>query len=227
MFKFKTVKLLAVSFLSAFAVQAAAEQKSSWVDFSDPLAVYSKAGFAGGTEGVDLYGALGGYLGGPFKQQLTVEAMHDLDYYNINYFAFNTRNDTGFSLNTTWSDVYDHDDHDAYNTDTYDKASVGIVKKLILENKSIKIYPSMNLGLMWGDSIPSTTFMELDVAVRYTVDRHFWFGVTPNYTYALRGLDIKDLDATVDVGYQLAKEVAVSAHANNDEEVWADFTFTF
>ena len=224
MLKFKMVKLLAASLLSVFAVHAVAEQNSSWVDFSDPTAVYSKAGFAGGTEGVDIYGALGGYLGGQFKQKLTVEAMHDLDYYNINYFALNTSNDTGFSLNTTWSDLYDHSE---YNNDSYDKASVGVVKKLILENRSFKVYPSMNLGSMWGDSIPSTTFIELDVPVRYTVNRNFWVGVTPNYTYALRGLDIKDLDATVDAGYQLAKEVAVSAHFNNDEEVWADFTFAF
>ena len=224
MLKFKTVKLFAVSLLSAFAVQAVAERNSSWVDFSDPTAVYSKAGFAGGTEGVDIYGALGGYLGGQFKQKLTVEAMHDLDYYNINYFAFNTSNDTGFSLNTTWSDVYEHGD---YDRDSYDKASVGVVKKLILENRSFKVYPSMNLGIMWGDSIPSTTFIELDVPVRYTVNHNFWVGVTPNYTYALRGLDIKDLDATVDAGYQLAEEVAVSAHFNNEEEVWADFTFAF
>lgn len=220
MFKFKTLKLLAVSLLSVFAMQAAArqaadEQKySRWVDFSDPTAVYSKAGVAAGTEGVDLYAALGGYLGGQFKQQLTVEAIHDLDYYNVNYFVFNTRNDTGFSLNTTWDDLYD-------------KASVGIVKKLILENKKIKIYPSMKLGMMWDDSIPSTTFIELDVAIRYSVNRKFWLGITPNYTHALKGLDIEDLDATVDVGYQLAKEVAVSAHFNNDEEVWADFTFAF
>ena len=85
----------------------------------------------------------------------------------------------------------------------------------------------MKLGMMWDDSIPSTTFIELDAAVRYNVNRSFWFGVTPNYTYALRGLDIKDLDATVDVGYQLAKEVALSAHVNNDEEAWVDFTFAF
>lgn len=224
MFKFKTVNLLAASLLSVFAVQAAAEQSSSWVDFSDPTAVYSKAGFAGGTEGVDIYGALGGYLGGQFKQRLTIEAMHDLDYYNINYFALNTSNDTGFSLNTTWSDRYDHGE---YDNDSYDKASVGVVKKLILENRRFKVYPSMNLGIMWGNSIPSTTFLELDVPVRYTVNRNFWVGVTPNYTYALRGLDIKDLDATVDAGYQLAEEVAVSAHFNNDEEVWADLTFAF
>jgi hypothetical protein len=214
MFTCKTVKLLAVSFLSVLAAQVAAEQNSSWVDFSDPTAVYSKAGMAAGTEGVDLYAALAGYLGGQFKHKLTVEAMHDLDYYNVNYFAFNTANDTGFSVDTTWGDIYD-------------KASVGLVKKLILENRNIKVYPAMKLGVMWDDSIPSTTFIELDAAVRYNVNRYFWVGVTPNYTYALRGLDIKDLDATVDMGYQLAKEVAVSAHVNNDEELWADFTFAF
>ena len=224
MLKFKMVKLVATSLLSAFVVQAVAEENDSWVDFSDPTAVYSKAGLAGGTEGVDIYGALGGYLGGQFKQKLTVAAMHDMDYYNIDYFALNTSNSTGFSLNTTWSDVYDHGE---YDNASYDKASVGVVKKLILENQRFKVYPSMNLGIMWGDAIPSTTFIELDVPVRYNVNRNFWVGVTPNYSYALRGLDIKDLDATVDAGYQLAEEVLVSAHFNNDEEVWADFTFAF
>ncbi len=216
MLKFKTVKLLGISLLSAFATQAVAGQESNtdWVDFSDPTAIYSRAGLGAGTEGVDLYAAFGGYLGGQFKHQLTVEAKHDLDYYNVNYFAFNTSNDTGFSLDTTWGDVHD-------------KASIGAVKKLTLENKSIKIYPSMNLGMMWGDSIDTTTYIEVDAAVRYSVNRAFWFGVTPSYTYAMKGIDIKELNATVDVGYQLAKEIAVSAHFNNDEEVWADFTFAF
>ncbi len=224
MFKFTKINPLALAVLSAFAVQAAAEQHGRWVDFSDPTAVYSQVGLAGGTQGVDIYGALGGYLGGQFKQKLTVAAMHDLDYYNIDYFALNTTNSTGFSLKTTWSDVYDEPE---YDHDSYNKASAGVVKKLILENNNFKVYPSMNLGMMWGDSIPSTTFIELDIPVRYTVNRNFWLGVTPNYSYALRGLDIKDLDATVDAGYQLAEQVAVAAHFNNDEEVWADFTFAF
>lgn len=214
--KAKIVKLCVISLLSVSAAQAVAGQESNsdWIDFSDPSAVYSKAGLGAGTEGVDLYGALGGYLGGQFKHQLTLEAKHDMDYYNVNYFAFNTANDTGFSLNTRWGDKYD-------------KASIGVLKKLTLENKSIKIYPSMKLGMLWDDSIKTTTYIEVDAAVRYSVNRAFWFGVTPSYTYAMKGIDIKELNATVDVGYQLAKEIALAAHVNNDGEAWADFTFAF
>ncbi|MFT6984602.1 MAG: hypothetical protein ACJAT7_000399 [Psychromonas sp.] len=216
MLKAKVVKLFSISLLSVSAAHSVAAQDSNrnWVDFSDPTAVYSKAGLGAGTEGVDLYAALGGYLGGQFKHQLTLEAMHDLDYYNVNYFIFNTRNDTGFSLNTTWGDEYD-------------KASIGALKKLTLEDKHIKIYPSMNLGMMWSDSIETTTYIEVDAAVRYSVNRAFWFGVTPSYTYAMKGIEIKELNATADVGYQLAKEIALSAHINNDGEAWADFTFAF
>ncbi|MCG6202561.1 hypothetical protein [Psychromonas antarctica] len=216
MLKFKTAKLLGISVLSVFVTQVAAQQGKSnnWIDFSDPTAIYSKAGLGAGSEGVDLYGAFGGYLGGQFKHKLTVEAMHDLDYYNINYFAFNTSNDTGFSLDTRWGDVYD-------------QASIGVLKKLPLENKSIKIYPSMHLGLMWSDTDDSTTYIEINAAARYSVNRVFWFGVTPSYIYAMRGMDINELNATVDVGYQLAKDIAVSGHFNNDGEAWADFTFAF
>ncbi|MCW8994849.1 MAG: hypothetical protein OQK77_03440 [Psychromonas sp.] len=237
MSKFKTVKLLAVSLLSASAAQAASadlsplpgdapaisvngaadaeQQGGNWVDFSDPTAVYSKVAMATGNEGVNVSAALGGYLGGLFEHKLTIEGMHDMDYYNINYMAFNTHNDTGFLLNSTWNIGYD-------------EISAGVVKKVAFkENNDIKVYPAMKLGEMWDSSIPNTTFVELEAAVRYTINRSAWVGVTPNYRYALNGLDIKDLDATVDAGYQLADEIAISAHFNNDEEVWAEFTFAF
>ncbi|WP_028863750.1 hypothetical protein [Psychromonas aquimarina] len=214
MLKFKNVKSLGASLLCVLSFQAAADNKSSWVDFSDPTAIYSRAGVGVGTEGVDVYGAVGGYLGGQFKQQLSVEAKHDLDYYNVNYFAFNTANDTGFSFDTRWAD-------------DYDQASVGVIKKIPLAEQNIIIYPSMNLGLMWGDNMSSTTYIEIDAAVRYSVNRALWFGATPSYKYAVNGIDINDLDITADVGYQVAKDVALSAHLNNDGEVWADFTFAF
>lgn len=216
MVKLKTLKMLGISLLSIVAAQAVADQQNSgqWGIFSDPTAIYSKVGMAGGTEGVDLYGALGGYLGGQFKHQLSVEAMHDLDYYNVNYLAFNTSNDTGFTLDTTWGD-------------RYDKAAIGVTKKLTLEDKRINLYPSMDLGLLWGTAIDSTTYIEFELPARFSVDRALWFGVTPSYTYSLKGLNIKEFHATIDVGYQLGKEIAVSAHANDDDQVWADFTFAF
>jgi hypothetical protein len=244
MFKCKTIKLLIISLLSAVTVQVSSaanlpptggeglvipgstpaevadtvqEQSVSYVDFSDPTATYSQVGLGAGTEGVDVYASLGGYLSGLYEQKLTLKSMHDMDYYNIDYLAFNTSNDTGFSIETTWDNKYD-------------EVVVGIVKKLQFEqNKNIRIYPAMKFGVMWDwdNSVDSTTFVELNVAARYSVNKNFWFGVTPNYRYALHGLDIKDLDATVEVGYQLAEGVAISAHSNNDEEVWANFSFAF
>jgi hypothetical protein len=243
MFKLKKIKLLILSLLSAGAVQVNAsnlpptggeevlapkyssdealgngeEQSLSYVDFSDPTATFSQVGMASGTEGVDVYASLGAYLAGQYEQKLTIKSMHDMDYYKIDYLAFNASNATGFTIDTIWDNEYD-------------EVSVGIIKKLQLDgNEDVNVYPTMKFGVMWDwdDSIDTTTFIELDVAIRYSADKRFWFGVTPNYRYALNGLDIKDLDATVDAGYQLAEEVALSAHFNNDEEAWADITFAF
>ena len=231
MFKYNTVKFALISVLSASAFQVVAEdfptaensavyaggQQSNWVDFSDPTAIFSKVGLGTGTEGVDVYGALGGYLGGQFEQKLTIEGKHDMDFFNINYLAFNTANDTGFTLDTRW-------DSD------YNQIAAGVVKKLYFDqNQNVVVYPAMKFGGMWDwdNDFESTSFVQIDLTLRYVFNRNFWVGATPTYKYALGGEDINDWDGTIDAGYQLAEEIAASIHANNDDEVWADFTFAF
>ncbi|HEY5716077.1 MAG TPA: hypothetical protein VIS54_06645 [Psychromonas sp.] len=221
MFKIKKISIIGSAFLSIFAGQAAAQQqtKHQGADFSDPTAVYSKAGLGGGTEGVDVFGAFGGYLGWQLKHQLTLEAKHDLDYYNLNYMAFNSRNNTGFLIKSTWSDEY--------KDNSVDKASFGVIKKIPLKNEQFILYPAMNIGMMWGNDINSTTYLDVEAALRYSVSNELWMGATPGYTYALKGVNVKEFKGTVDIGYELAENVGISAHLDEDAEFWADFTFAF
>lgn len=216
MFKIKVTKLLGVIFLSTLASQSIAQ--SNEVDFSDPTSVYSQAGIATGTDGVDVIVGFGGYLGGFYKQKLTVEAKNDWDYFNVDYMLFNTSNDTGFLFESTWSQEY--------AGSSVDQASVGVIKKLGFADKNLHIYPSLNLGLMWGDDISSTTFLEVDAKVTYAIEK-LWLGVTPSYIYSMQGENVKEFETTFDVGYHVAPGVGISAHINFDGDVWADFTFAF
>lgn len=221
MFKLNKTTLLSSALLAVFAGQVSAQQQTSkqGADFSDPTAIYSKVGLGGGSEGVDVFGALGGYLGWQLKHQLTLEAKHDLDYYNLNYMAFNSRNDTGFLLKSTWSDEYKDND--------VDKASFGVIKKIPLNNAQFTLYPAIHIGMMWGDDIDSTTYLEAEAALRYAVSDQLWLGAAPGYTYALKGVNVKEFKGTIDIGYELAENVGVSAHLDEDAEFWADFTFAF
>lgn len=217
------IKCLAVSLSVAFINTTFASSKvdkKNWIDFSDPTAIYTSAGMSGGSEGVDIYATFGSYLGGQFKQKLTVEAKHDLEYYNINYLALNTANQAGFLVDTSWS-------RDIWGAEDVNDSSIGIIKKLPLMNNKLNIYPSMKLGLLWGDEIKSTTYAEVDVAVRYSFDRALWVGLTPSYRYAMKGIEISNWNASIDVGFQFANGFAVAAHANNDDEFWFDMTFSF
>ena len=217
MSKFKTCKLLAVSLLAVTAVPSFAAEGGVWVDFSDPTMMNSNVGLGAGTEGVDVYASLAGYFSGQLEQKLTVEAMHDMSYTNVNYMLFDASKGTGFTLDTRWDDEYN-------------QIAIGAIKKLeFAPNPAVNVYPAMKFGHMWDwdGSFNSTTYVEVNAAIRYSVGQNLWFGVTPNYRYALNGLDINDVDATVDVGFQLAEEVLVAVHANNDEELWANFTFAF
>lgn len=223
MFKIKKIKLLSSAFFCVFAGQTLAQQPTqnqySGVDFSDPTAVYSRAGIGGGTEGVDVFGAFAGYLGWQLKHQLTLEAKHDLDYYNLDYMVFNSSNNSGFLLDSTWS--YDYKGH------SVDKTALGVIKKIPLNNEKITLYPALKLGMMWGDDINTTTYLDVEVAARYAVTDVFWAGVTPRYLYALKGVNVKEFKGTVDIGYELAENVGIAAHLDEDAEFWADFTLAF
>ncbi|MGB5446105.1 MAG: hypothetical protein WBM99_11430 [Psychromonas sp.] len=231
MFKLnKNTLLLSSTLLAAFAGQVAAEQLTSQkgADFSDPTAVYSKVGIGGGSEGVDVFGALGGYLGWQLKHQLTLEAKNDLDYYNVNYMAFNDRNNTGFLVKSTWGDQFKGESVDDESEDnSVDQASFGVIKKIPLKGTQFTLYPALHLGMMWGDDIASTTFLGAEAGVRFAVTNEFWLGATPAYTYALKGENVKEFKGTADIGYELAENVGISAHLDEDAEFWANFTFAF
>ncbi|MFT7423840.1 MAG: hypothetical protein ACI8UC_001925, partial [Psychromonas sp.] len=177
MFKIKKIKLLSSALFCVFAGQATAQQVAQTqyrgVDFADPTAVYSSAGIGGGTEGVDVFGSFAGYLGWQMKHQLTLEAKHDLDYYNLNYMAFNSRNNSGFLVDSTWS--YD------YKGYSVDKTAFGVIKKVPLSNEKITLYPALKLGMMWGNDISTTTYLDVEVSARYAVSDLFWIGATPQY----------------------------------------------
>lgn len=223
LFKIKKIKLLSSALFCVFAGQAVAQQPAQnqyrGVDFADPTAVYSRAGIGGGTEGVDVFGSFAGYLGWQLKHQLTLEAKHDLDYYNLDYMIFNSRNNSGFLLDSTWS--YD------YKGDSVDKTSVGVIKKVPLSNEKITLYPAIKVGMMWGNTISTTTYLDVEVAARYAVSDLFWVGVTPGYLYALKGVNVKEFKGTLDIGYELAQNVGIAAHLDEDAEFWADFTLAF
>ena len=237
MAKFKTATFLVASLLSLSMTQAMAADNdtnydsevssltnTAWIDFSDPTAVYSKIGLGSGTEGVDVYASLGGYLTGRFEQRLTVEGIHDMDYVNVDYFVFNRSSETGFSLDSRWDSEYN-------------EIVGGVVKKLIfVNNKALRVFPAMKFGIRWGldNSVESTNFVELEVATRYNITPDFWVGITPSYRYYLDDEDTDgfggenhDLTGNAEIGYQLAEEVAVSVHGNNDHEYWGVFTFAF
>ncbi|ABM02764.1 hypothetical protein Ping_0922 [Psychromonas ingrahamii 37] len=223
MLKIKKIKLLSSAFFCIFVGQAVAQQpaqtKYRSVDFADPTAVYSKAGIGAGTEGVDVFGSFAGYLGWQMKHQLTLEAKHDLDYYNLNYMVFNSRNNSGFLLDSTWS--YD------YKGQSVDKTAFGVIKKVPLKNKKITLYPAMKLGMMWGNNISTTTYLDVEMAARYAVSDLFWIGATPRYLYALKGANVKEFKGTVDIGYELAENVGIEAHLDENAEFWANFTLAF
>ncbi|MFT6347634.1 MAG: hypothetical protein ACJAYB_000624 [Psychromonas sp.] len=223
MFKIKKIKLLSSALFCVFAGQATAQQVAQTqyrgVDFADPTAVYSSAGIGGGTEGVDVFGSFAGYLGWQMKHQLTLEAKHDLDYYNLNYMAFNSRNNSGFLVDSTWS--YD------YKGYSVDKTAFGVIKKVPLSNEKITLYPALKLGMMWGNDISTTTYLDVEVSARYAVSDLFWIGATPQYLYALKGVNVKEFKGTIDIGYELAENVGVAAHLDENAEFWAEFTLAF
>ncbi len=216
----KLVILNGVTLAILVSVSASAEEQEYWADFSDPLAIYSNVGIAAGTEGVDIIASYGSYLAGQYKQKLTVEAKHDLDYYTVDYLVLNSSDDTGFIFNSQWGT-------DKNNWENANKVSMGLIKKLPIVEDNITLYPSLKLGFLWGEQLKDTTYVTADVTVRYAVTDALWIGVIPSYLYAMEGEDLSEWDATAEIGYQFVEGFAVSAQVNNDNEYWADINFAF
>jgi len=219
-----TFKKATLTLLSLFSVpllaNAQGNTQETWNDLSDPRAVYSSVSVAAGNEGVNLSASYGGYLNGLYKHKFTVEAMNDLEYYNVDYMLVNASTDSGFSIESTW-------DRDIWGLKDLNDTSLGVFAKIPLMNNQLNIYPKLNLGMLWGEEVKSTTYIKLDATTRYNINRMFWVGVTPTYTYAMKGIDLKKWEASIDAGVQLSPAFAFAAHVNNDSEFWVDVIFTF
>jgi hypothetical protein len=217
--KKSSIALLALVSSSLFANEQGANGEV-WHNLSDPLAVYSNVSVGGGSEGVDVSASYGGYLNGQYKHKMTVEAMNDLDYYNVNYMLLNAGTNSGFTVETSWG-------RDLWDLTDVNNSSVGVFAKIPLMENKLTIYPKLNLGMLWGEDVDTTTYIQFDVTTRYKINHIFWVGITPTYTYAMKGYDIKEWDATLDVGAQLSGAFAVGAHWNDDNEFWFDVVFAF
>lgn len=217
----KKVVLAALS-LCSLPLLANTQQtdQQNWPDVSDPYAVYSSIGLGAGNDGVNLSANYGGYLNGLYKHKFTVEAMNDLDYYNIDYMAIDTNTNTGFTVESTWS-------RDKWKIEDHNDTALGVFTKIPLMGNQLHLYPKLNLGMIWGKDVRSTTYVKLDATTRYNINRMFWVGVTPTYTYAMKGYDLKKWEASLDAGAQISESFSFAAHVNEDFDFWADVMFTF
>ena len=213
------------SLVSAFSLSAiAADNTDTWVDMSDPTAVYSNASIGGGNKGIDLSATYGGFLSGVYKHSFTVAAKQDFDFYEVNYLLLNSASKSGVTFDSTWGkDIrIDHTDYDDVN-DT----SAGVFAKLGYLNNRLNFYPKISVGFMWANHMEDTTYVKFDATTRYSFDRRFWVGITPTYAHGMKGVNFNEWTATIDAGAQLSDSFGVSLSANDDEEFTANVTFAF
>ena len=202
--------------------QADKKNMSDWYNFGDPTDLHSYIAMYAGNEGADISFGLGGYLFGSFTHQLVLEANNNLEYYNIDYNIVDTSTNTGFSINTTWDRdfIFARDSHDT---------SVSVIKKLSIIPEEFAIYPQLYLGELLGSYVHSTTYVKLDSAFRYSVQkRRLWLGITPSYQYAITGENIREFNLLLDMGLQFTDSFGLSAHWDNDyEKISAGIKFAF
>ena len=223
-----TSKIVAVaicSLTSFSSVAAGKSDKQDYIaDFSDPIAIYSNVDVGISDDGVDISAGLGGYLAGSFKHKLQVTAKDDLEYFEVNYLAVDTSTDTGFVLDSTWK-------KDLFWIDDANDVSAGIIKKIPLLNERLNLYPKLKIGVIFGDYVKSTTYIKLDMATRFAVTSGFWVGVTPTYTYAMKGYELDEWTTSFDLGYMFKNGFGVSAQTIIDsheaDEYRANITFAF
>lgn len=220
-FKTTCIALCALTSASLFAnPNESVATDENWYDLSDPMAIYSGVSVAGGNEGVNLTANYGGYLNGQYKHKVTVQAMNDLEYYNVDYLLLNANTHSGFTIESTWG-------RDLWKIKDFNDTSIGVFSKIPLLNNKLNIYPKLNLGMLWGEDVKSTTYIKFDATTRYTFNHMFWVGVTPTYTYAMKGYELSEWDASIDAGVQLSSSFALATHWNNDREIWLDVIFAF
>lgn len=216
----KIASIASIAFFSSVNVNAQDLDQDDWVNLSDPNAIYSGVSIAGGTEGIDISGKYGGYLNGQYKHQFIVEAMNDLEYYNLDYKVLNASSLSGFAVETSW-------DRDFWGMHDVNDSSFAVFAKVPVIDGQLNVHPKVNLGVLWGNDVESTTYLKFDATTRYKFNSMFWAGVTPTYTYATEGNDINEWQGTLEAGVQLSSAFSIAAHVNDDEEFWADVLFIF
>ena len=213
-----------ISLFSAAAVAAEDEQAQVWNDMSDPTAIYSNATIGGGTEGIDVSATYGGYLGGVYKHRIDVAAKNDFEYYEVNYLMLNATTKSGITFDSTWDRDVRYKGINYYDVND---TSLGFFAKLSFMDKRLNVYPKVSLGYMWADNMSDTTYVEFDATTRFSINRMFWVGVTPTYTYGMNGIELSEWTGTLDLGMQLASGFGVSASVNDDKDVSAQVIFAF
>lgn len=220
-------KISAFSLLSLFSVATIAtenKQTQMWNDMSDPTAIYSNASIGGGTEGVDVSATYGGYLGGVYKHRFDVVAKNDFEYYEVNYLMLNAATKSGITFDSAWDRDVRYKGINYYDVNDL---SLGFFAKLSFINKRLNFYPKMSIGYMWADHMSDTTYVEFDATTRFSINRMFWVGVTPTYTYGMKGIELNEWTGTLDLGMQLSSGFGLSASINDDKDISGKVTFAF
>lgn len=215
-----TLGLFVLFSASSYAASDGQSSTDNWYDMSDPRVIFSGVSVSGGSEGVNLGAHYGSYLTGEFKQKVTLQAMHDLEYFTADYILLNANTNTGFAVESTW-------DRDLWGIESFNDISLGVFAKILLKDERFNFYPKLNLGMIWGDEINSTTYIKFDATTRFNLNSMFWVGVSPSILYAMQGMELRKFQATLDAGIQLSPEFSFAAHINDDEGFWFDIIFTF
>jgi len=221
-----TLTLLSLCSAPLFANTQTLDQQS-WYDLSNPREIFSGVGIAAGSEGVNLSASYGGYLNGLYKQRITVEAINDLDYYAVEYMAINNTSNSGFSIETTWDrDEWGFNELD--DVDSVNNVAGTVFSKVpLLKNEKLALYPELKIGLLWGDHVDSTTYIEIETPLRYRINDRIWVGATPTYTYAMQGYDINDWNTSIEAAVQLSPEFTFSGQFSHDDKLSFKVLFTF
>jgi hypothetical protein len=220
-----------VSLASLFSFSAAAEDYES-ENWGSPVATYSNIKLGSGSEGIDLSATFGGYLAGVYKSSIEIAAKNDLEYYEANYLLLNSASESGVTIESTWNEditIENTNGPGEFDYENIDTVAVGIFSKLNFPDPKLTAYPKMSVGYMLGNDngFLDTTFVQLEVGVRYNIDEKIWVGATPAFTHSMKGEEIDEFTGTIEAGIKMSDTFGVSASVNEDQEFLGTVIFAF
>jgi len=225
--KISIMSLVGAFSLVSYAAEANATSAEAW---GSPVATYSNVNLGSGTEGIDLSASFGGYLGGVYQHRIQVAAKQDLEHYEANYLLLNTASQSGVTIESTWSEDVEFDKEfgkGEVEFEDVDSVEVGLFSQLDFPDDRLKVYPKMNVGYIWGDSIIDTTFVEFELSVIFRLNDQIWFGAAPSYIHSMDGVVIEEFQGSVDAGIKLSETFGLSASVNEDREFLGKVIFAF